>query len=1279
MAKAAKSRAARPARARSSSTRGRAPTGKGFPFSKVAHCRIHPGIGIARLGNSLGNEIPENCFIGPETPLHSATPEGGYKDAEGRVKRQAARFRIYAYDKNWNNLGELPINTVTKDKRRPGGASAADVDWTVHLANKKGAWYEFIVRDGRPGKLRNPDIQGDEKPDQRNELIIDPGARSISGAGESQNTFFDSGEFRGTKVPLGEIMTDRDGRLLVLGGRGTSASVISNNPIGGSSSRSNYWSDNDNWYDDISDGKVSAVVTLPNRKKIDIADPRDTAWVVVAPPKFAPGVYPIVTLWDVIRDVKVRRSAKNHIGEIERGVDYFRHVYPILMRATDTAWVNAESRRGHGHGKPGNFDKWRSGHEIPELKEAQPIFDRLRKPKSLADPPTLKRQASPRFMPQLSGDFGDTAIGKPETWFSLLKWQYEKFEQWIDEGCPKSKEGKEEFTALETAPPDRQVEWLQRAALEPCVGGPFFPGIEMTYYAAEPEWYADAFRINWRKHHPGDVTRNMALPWQADFSDCNTNWWPSQRPDDVVAQDVFEEADASWRPRPGEANRRKNPDQQPVTEALLDRVKWDRGLGVATLFRHPWQNPLPDPNKPAPGHEPALPDESNDDKARRSCDDMVRFWHELGFVRPVKTSSSEIAHVEMERRPYAGLPIRDLFHALLNIETHQDALPKVREYVDMVLAAGRSLQQSPEAYASLDNLRPFEYSEDVFAARMNEIYDDTIPGTYDPSKDPIFKTRDNVIERIRQLTPFNLLDGSWLRNIHHLGCVDEVNATLFSILKEELGDGIPSQNHPNIYRDLCHSVGLYPPPIASKAFSDDPDYLDAGFESPAFQLGISQFSKKYYPELIGMTLYLEWTVLTLHRAETLLNYFKFNTQFYRMHIAIDNAANGHGARIRRAVQLYLQQVAADGGSVQEQWQRIWDGYVAFGYMFNALIWQIKYHIKNPPTLQQRMVRLIQRKSEFGKYNHGDKKLGAHAINDLFAEPQKLLQELVRTKKLVPGKPEESPFFRLLEFEGGPMYHVFSDEEIDLWRQWTVQLAHPDDAHARAAETTPHHPDAHYARLRDAGHLRPFTGLVSEHRLQHWCCLATAGDDGAATTPAPAKRGRDGAAAVPAAALRALDARFDKWLAWGMVRVVVHLANRYAGSPAIAGCKIATAHPASGERRTVADWLEAVRNAENPAIEASTFLEALQGGRSAAAKGLMAEIRKKDAALGRVFQAQIPGNDGTRAVDTMEAWIGRDAPLPEVGRRRVKPLGLETTLDEEEHHPFGVAIGFGRIS
>ncbi len=77
----------------------------------MATYRIHPGIRIARLGNS-----DTEFYLAPETPaaLPQAcdgfgNPQYGpdgvtavsvktFKDAQGRVKRQAARFQIFAYD-----------------------------------------------------------------------------------------------------------------------------------------------------------------------------------------------------------------------------------------------------------------------------------------------------------------------------------------------------------------------------------------------------------------------------------------------------------------------------------------------------------------------------------------------------------------------------------------------------------------------------------------------------------------------------------------------------------------------------------------------------------------------------------------------------------------------------------------------------------------------------------------------------------------------------------------------------------------------------------------------------------------------------------------------------------------------------------------------------------------------------------------------------------------------------------------------------------------------------
>ena len=50
---------------------------------------IYPSIGIARVGNS-----PKGHFVGPEVPEPPAAAQGFYRDDQGRLKRQAARFLI---------------------------------------------------------------------------------------------------------------------------------------------------------------------------------------------------------------------------------------------------------------------------------------------------------------------------------------------------------------------------------------------------------------------------------------------------------------------------------------------------------------------------------------------------------------------------------------------------------------------------------------------------------------------------------------------------------------------------------------------------------------------------------------------------------------------------------------------------------------------------------------------------------------------------------------------------------------------------------------------------------------------------------------------------------------------------------------------------------------------------------------------------------------------------------------------------------------------------------
>ena len=82
---------------------------------------------------------------------------------------------------------------------------------------------------------------------------------------------------------------------------------------------------------------------------------------------------------------------------------------------------------------------------------------------------------------------------------------------------------------------------LDRASLERCIGGGFFPGIEAGLLLREPTLYSEFGRFTRddfsdfgnvkRRLEPGMVTERMACPWQADFMQCSRNWWPAQRPE----------------------------------------------------------------------------------------------------------------------------------------------------------------------------------------------------------------------------------------------------------------------------------------------------------------------------------------------------------------------------------------------------------------------------------------------------------------------------------------------------------------------------------------------------------------------------------------------------------------------------------------------------------------------------------------------------------------------------------------------------------------------------
>lgn len=589
--------------------------------------RIHPAINIARVGNSDEYYIAPETMAGLPIPGVPAPATGGLpikpetesetitssdlRDEHGAFKRQAARFRIFQYAAQGKEAYPNGGGTEVSIGSDVDGKKVKDIVWTVHLANKKANCYvlenpnlpdnELVIQgyeDGNLPPLRNLSEGSDPSdPARVRKLTIDPGPRAIRGTTpgaanavrfdkETGASFSDGGSgiapagnypksfpddsFSDLYCPtgnietLGELQTDKQGRLLVLGGYGTAcawhdeAAVPS--PLGDDV-------DNDGWFDDTSDGPVSAVLVFED----DSVAPVVSAWVVVTDPGYAPQTLNVVSLWDDIYDSWVRKlqlrpDLFEEVSGIPSFVDSYKpsfddQLHPIFRAAAMQQWnTSLPPQAISAHQTVGAIQAT----DTP----SQTILGGL---SVIRNPNVPVQSGDNSLMPLSLGDNG-------RAFLSVTLTQYFFLTQW-NKGSA--------FFVPGAGPQLGPGEYLDKAVLVNCLGGRFSPGIDMTFIVRQPELYIEnwqtsgtgPFRINpapldYNKAHsgapflgvgyvpihsgnaglePGDTSKFMALPWHTDYNSCGTHptdpnpnkdktlyWsWPAQRPVSVyVAADV---------------------------------------------------------------------------------------------------------------------------------------------------------------------------------------------------------------------------------------------------------------------------------------------------------------------------------------------------------------------------------------------------------------------------------------------------------------------------------------------------------------------------------------------------------------------------------------------------------------------------------------------------------------------------------------------------------------------------------------------------------------------
>ncbi|MFE5030761.1 LodA/GoxA family CTQ-dependent oxidase [Streptomyces sp. NPDC056683] len=633
---------------------------------KIVLVKIHPAIGVARVGNSK-----ETPFIGPESPDQQPADVGSYKDGSGAIRRQAARFRVYGYNAAGEVVREL----------KPGDAGVSEIQWTVHLANKKAAWYQFHVPLDIPeGNALAPEQYGRRNADvvgaDRKKLVIDPGSRTVRGS-MTETQKFDSGKIMDKAVYLGEISTQSDGRLLVLGGRGNSASY-KNSPIAGVAN-------NDTWYDDVSDGPVTAKVRIDGTELT--ATP---AWVVVGPPHYAPGVKSVRTLYDLLFDVFVKAGSLTRPPQIS----FADHIEPILRRLCDLQWVNHGFATQFGWNGPNFF---LSPAMRKRLADPSQRNRELRRQTYVALRDYDRDGTSPVPWPWL---YGDAMASKPKSvrqHSKLSPTQDWMLSRWAD-GAFQAGPLRQPRPNVDSAPVAEQPGLLDRAAVESCAADAFHPGCEVTWPIRTPSMFSAPFRIKHRAPNtaepdygptltpqeataangplfaqgPGDLTRWMAAPWQADTASCRSGYevlanlgpryspylptfWPAQVPNHVLKLEDFEKVNT---PSAGDDSARE--------EAFERRATWLRGL-TGTM---------------------------NEQRAQ-----MIKDWSKLGVieVRDYTVGDGKFPErIHVESRPGAPLDRAPDTANLVNLQV-PEAGPSVLAAAGGILPADRLAPETVEA------------------------------------------------------------------------------------------------------------------------------------------------------------------------------------------------------------------------------------------------------------------------------------------------------------------------------------------------------------------------------------------------------------------------------------------------------------------------------------------------------------------------------------------------------------------------------------------------------
>lgn len=359
-------------------------------------------------------------------------------------------------------------------------------------------------------------------------------------------------------------------------------------------------------------------------------------------------------------------------------------------------------------------------------------------------------------------------------------------------------------------------------------------------------------------------------------------------------------------------------------------------------------------------------------------------------------------------------PVRMLYEALLQTPLSDEGRGDARRFLVAQLDSAAQLPcdmpARPEAL--------MRWMRDG-AQRTTQAYADYLQARRQGQPRQYFSNRAHALYFLRRVAPTKLVDGAWLYGL--LPHWQELRLRpLVRTYLEELGDGVPAQNHVLLYKELLSNNGC----------DELAELDDALFLQGAQQLALGHLADEFLPEVLGYNLGYEQLPLHLLISSYELTELGIDPYYFQLHVTIDNASSGHA---QKAVQAVLENLPLVGD--REAFYRR----VMQGYRLNDLGIGSKAVIASF-DLQAELLDMLERKRDVAGMVHSDYcRIDGRTVNQWLSEPGQMggFLDALQARGWIRRHedPQHSRFWQLVQGEGAAMFGVFSAYEQQLLHDW----------------------------------------------------------------------------------------------------------------------------------------------------------------------------------------------------------------------------------------------------